>query len=84
MKTNVKFSYLILFCLISSGINAQAFQKGNINFDLGLGLGVYSNNQTTRLAVGSALVEKDTIDGAASTIIPLNFEFLIRLELVLG
>jgi hypothetical protein len=69
---------------MSQNIQAQAFQKGNINFDVGLGFGVYGTAQKQRLSSGTSTVESDTTDGAASRIFDLNFEYGISNKFGIG
>jgi len=85
---------LALTLLSSFNVNAQAFQKGTINSDLGIGLGIYGTSQTstTGLTVdlnGLPLVilpetTRDTTDGAASKIIPISFEYGVSDKIGLG
>jgi hypothetical protein len=101
---NLKKIVLILGVLFmfSTIVNAQAFQKGTINIDLGVGLGIYGTSQTrtyersatidpvlvnTGLISANALNEssvKDTSDGAASTVIPISFEYGISNKIGVG
>ena len=82
----------VLSLLVSVNVNAQAFQKGNINFDLGFGLGIYGTKQTveTKLtgnAFGTPFSQSnvsDTTDGTASTIIPFSFEYGVSDKIGLG
>ena len=66
--------------LMSQNTQAQAFQKGNINFDLGLGIGAYG----TRVTIEVAGVEFSDTDGASSTVIPISFEYGITDKFGLG
>jgi hypothetical protein len=83
---------LALSLLFSVNANGQAFQKGSINLDLGIGLGMYGTKQTvetelTANAFGTPFSQSnvnDTTDGAASTIIPFSFEYGISDKIGLG
>jgi len=75
---------LFIILLNCTEIKAQAFERGNINFDLGLGFGIYGTEQITRLSVDNVSIQKDTNSATASTIIPLNFEFGISNKIGLG
>jgi hypothetical protein len=90
-------SYLIIIgaiFLISQNLQAQAFQKGNVNVDVGLGFGIYGTSQTATTGLtadvnGTSLVilpetTSDTTDGAASTMIPISFEYGISNRIGLG
>lgn len=75
--------------LMSQNTQAQAFQKGNINFDVGLGFGIYGTSQTQTLKVsvaGVPLIDdvSDTTDGAASMIIPISFEYGVTDKIGVG
>ena len=74
---------VILLLLTNNIINAQAFQKGSVNIDFGIGFGLYATSQTSTYQIeadvfGVHYSDKsihDTTDGAASTIIPLSIEY---------
>lgn len=78
----------ILFSLIfitTSFIYAQAFEKGNVNVDLGLNLGFYSTTSTFKVQLpflGATTVSNT--DGAASFIVPIGFEYGISNKVGLG
>lgn len=87
-------AWITLFILLTVfGVNqtkAQAFEKGNINLDLGIGFGGYKT--TTEITTAEVTILGFTIppttikdeDGAASTIIPLTFEYGISDKIGLG
>ena len=75
--------FAIVFALLfisNSSVYAQAFQKGNINLDLGVGFGAYG----TRVVYEAAGLEFSETDGAASTIVPIGFEYGISDRFGLG
>jgi hypothetical protein len=83
------FTIFLSFFIIINNVDAQAFQKGNKNFDLGVGLGIYKT--TTSLTVSfpwfGGTTQSLTVveeDGAASTIIPLTFEYGISNKFGIG
>jgi hypothetical protein len=69
--------YLAVF--FSQQLNAQAFQKGNKNIDVGVGLGIYGTKITVTNTVSFGPFSEDSsytdTDGAASRIIPISFEY---------
>ena len=101
MKKHV-VAILVLSLFFNINVNAQAFQKGSINIDIGIGLAIYGTAQThtfeqtatidpvlvnTGLISADALNSKrtwDTTDGAASTIIPISFEYGVADKIGVG
>ena len=80
---NVAIAISILFIYQDS--NAQAFQKGNKNIDVGVGFGLYAT--TTTLTVQLPFLGSTTIvenDGAASTLIPIEFEYGVSDKIGIG
>lgn len=90
MKKTIFFTLIFAsFFLMNQNIQAQAFQKGNLNFDLGIGFGIYGTSQTQTFKVsvaGAPIIDdkQDTTDGAASMIIPLSFEYGLTDKVGLG
>jgi len=92
----IKISTILLalssLLFFNNNSNAQAFQKGSINIDLGIGFGLYGTSQSSSHGVAatingvpySASSNRDTTDGAASTIIPIAFEYGIADKLGIG
>ncbi|MDB4533512.1 hypothetical protein N9242_01475 [Vicingaceae bacterium] len=78
--------------VLNNNLQAQAFQKGNFNLDIGLGFGVFGTKQTatTKLsfdAFGTPFSQtsvNDTSDGAASFIVPIGFEYGVSNKIGLG
>ncbi|MGE0567371.1 MAG: hypothetical protein AB7O73_05435 [Bacteroidia bacterium] len=81
---NLSFKSILVVLLTISSFNlfSQAFEKGNINFDLGLGFGAYGTKVTYKDTKNN--LEFSQTDGAASTIIPLSFEYGISNKIGLG
>jgi hypothetical protein len=87
---------LALGLLSSVNVSAQAFKKGSLNFDLGIGFGGYGTEQTQTTSISALVsfpgfsfpIESDTTfsttDGAASVIIPFSFEYGISDKIGLG
>jgi len=81
----------ILF-LNNNNVSAQAFQKGTINIDLGIGFGLYGTSQTQTYELnatvgGVPLSQKstnDTTDGALSTVVPISFEYGVTDKIGIG
>jgi hypothetical protein len=83
------FTIVISMLMINNNIKAQAFQKGTINVDIGIGFGIYGTSQTyTRqltatvdpaIGLPSNFLDYkdtgDTTDGAASTVVPISCEY---------
>jgi hypothetical protein len=66
--------------LMSQNIQAQAFQKGNINFDVGLGIGAYG----TKVTFKAAGLEFSETDGASSFVVPISFEYGVTDKVGIG
>jgi hypothetical protein len=88
---------IITILTFNNEVSAQAFQKGTINIDLGIGLGVYGTSQTRTLeqtatvniaSLPSDFLDSkrtwDTTDGTASTVIPLSIEYGISDKIGIG
>lgn len=79
----ILFTFLFATLFFSQEYKAQAFQKGNINVDIGIGLGIYGTTQTIKNEISfkangvsyNQTSVHDTTDGAGSTIIPIAFEY---------
>ena len=98
MKKIATISLAIITILtFNTNVNAQAFQKGTINIDLGIGFGLYGTSQTRtyeRTATvtlagfpSQALDVKstsDTTDGTISTAVPFSFEYGISDKIGIG
>ncbi|OFZ00362.1 MAG: hypothetical protein A3K10_07820 [Bacteroidetes bacterium RIFCSPLOWO2_12_FULL_31_6] len=65
-------------------VNAQAFQKGNKNIDLGLGVGAYGTTTTFTVSFFGIPLSFTENDGAASTMVPISFEYGISNKIGLG
>ena len=88
-----KIIFSVLVIALSSAttksVKAQAFEKGNINIDLGVGFGIYGTKQTQNFKLsiaGTTVLDQtnDTTDGALSFIIPIAFEYGITDKIGLG
>ncbi len=81
---------LIIVSLLFLNLNtsAQAFQKGNVNFDVGIGFGAYGTTQTQTTKLSFGAVSSDTTytdsDGAASMVIPISFEYGVSDKIGIG
>lgn len=76
---------IVLITLFStSNTYAQAFQKGNANIDVGLGFGAYSTTTTFTFDFLGTPVTLSDEDGAASTMVPISFEYGISNKVGLG
>jgi len=82
-KITILFVYT-LSVFFTTNIYAQSFEKGSINFDLGIGIGAYGTKQSLTTTISSVSITKDTTDGAASTIIPISFEYGLGKKIGLG
>ena len=84
------FSVLViaLSTVSTKSVKAQAFEKGNINIDIGVGFGIYGTSQSYKTTIsfaGQSRTEtSDTTDGALSFIIPIGFEYGITDKIGLG
>ena len=90
-----KIIFLIVFvlCVQHNTVQAQAFEKGDVILELGVGFGIYGTQQksTTNLSFTVAgiiplsnLETHDTTDGAASLMIPISFEYAISNKFGIG
>jgi len=94
MKKITSFCLVIIALLFfNNNINAQAFEKGTINIDLGIGFGLYGTSQTNTSKATADIngvtttfhdETRDTTDGAASTVIPLGVEYGISNKIGVG
>ncbi|PCJ25674.1 MAG: hypothetical protein COA97_07285 [Flavobacteriales bacterium] len=75
---------LVAILFLNNNVNAQAFQKGNINIDLGIGFGIYgtTNTWTTTFNGNDTTVSEN--DGAASKVFPIGFEYGISDKIGIG
>ena len=75
----------VTFCLfLSNNTHAQAFQKGNKNFDLGIGFGAYGTTQTVTTTFNGVPIKNSDTDGAASMIVPIKFEYGVGEKVGIG
>lgn len=86
-----KIAQLVLVVILLSGtVFGQAFQKGNVNFDLGIGFGAYSTRSeftTPAINILFITIPPTTVvknDGAASTMVPISFEYGVSNKVGLG
>jgi hypothetical protein len=86
-----KIAQLVLVVILLSGTAfGQAFQKGNVNFDLGIGFGAYSTRSeftTPAINILFITIPPTTVvknDGAASTMVPISFEYGVSNKVGLG
>lgn len=80
MKKSIQLLLTLTFAfLVSYNLKAQAFQEGNKNIDVGIGFAAYGTKITVTNTVSNAAGSSDSsytdTDGAASRIIPINFEY---------
>lgn len=73
---------LSLFTVVN--VNAQAFQKGTKNIDIGIGFAGYGTTQTVTTKFNGANISTSESDGAASTIIPIKFEYGVGEKIGIG
>ena len=77
-----------LALLISNHLNAQAFQQGNKNIDVGIGFGAYGTKIKVTNTVSFGPFSSDSsytdTDGAASTVIPISFEYGLSDKIGIG
>lgn len=78
----IKSVLIISLSVLSLNSFSQAFEKGNINIDLGLGIGAYGTKVTYKDTKNNFEVSKN--DGAASFIVPLSFEYGISNKIGIG
>jgi hypothetical protein len=77
---------------LNTNVNAQAFQKGTINIDLGVGYGLYGTSQSSTYETSYTIngtpttqsSSRDTTDGALSTVIPISFEYGVSNKIGVG
>ncbi len=75
---------LFAFSFIDNNVQAQAFQKGNINVDIGMGFGVYGTSQKSTVVLNGLPITTSESDGAVSTMIPIRFEYGLLDRLGIG
>jgi hypothetical protein len=89
-KTLLFITAIAIGLLTSNNVVAQAFEKGNVNIDVGLGFGAYGTKTTfttPEIDFGFFVLPPQTFtetDGAASTMIPIGFEYGISNKFGLG
>lgn len=84
-----KIIFIVLASLLYSNLTfAQAFEKGSLNFDLGVGFDVFGTKQEiTTTVTGQNFENKeesDTTDGAASFVVPISFEYGVSNKIGVG
>ena len=89
MKNSIQLLLCLAFALlVTDTLNAQAFQKGNKNVDVGIGFGFYGTKikvtNTISNAGGSSDSSYTDTDGAASRVIPIRFEYGLTDKIGLG
>lgn len=77
-----KVLLIIIVVVVSNLSFGQAFEKGNKNFDLNLGIAGYGTKVTFKDA--NSGLELSTTDGAASSVVGLDFEYGISNRFGLG
>lgn len=86
----VFYALFITLFFQTSFVQAQAFQKGNVNLDIGLGFGAYktvSEFTTPEFVFFGFTIPPQTIkneDGAGSFMMPITFEYGISNKVGLG
>jgi hypothetical protein len=83
-KTTTICLTFIIILTFNNEVSAQAFQKGNINIDLGVGFGVYGTSNTWTTTLNGVSETTTESDGAVSTVIPINFEYGVMDKLGIG
>ena len=89
-KILFNFSAALIILLLSTNLNAQAFQKGNANLDVGFGFGAYKTVATYTIpgfTIFNIQFPPTTIvneDGAGSFMMPITFEYGISNKIGLG
>ena len=71
--------------VLSNNVFAQATKPGDINIDIGIGFGLYGTSQSNTYKITADINgvpfsdsnTRDTTDGAASTVIPINIEYVL-------
>ena len=84
MKNKITICLAFVALLLSTNVSAQAFQKGNINLDIGLGLGVYGTTSTFSTTINGLTITNTEKDGTASSVIPIGFEYGISNRFGIG
>lgn len=75
---------LLIIILLSSTAFGQAYEKGNWNIDLDLGVGAYGTQTTSTVSLGALSQTNTETDGAASSIVKLGLEYGISNRVGLG
>ena len=79
MKKIIISSIILSSTIITTNLQAQSFEKGSLNFDLGVSIGAYATSQSytskTTFNGKTETTKSDTTDGASSILIPLSFEY---------
>ncbi|MGB0882061.1 MAG: hypothetical protein ACPGSO_03850 [Vicingaceae bacterium] len=82
---NKKIIIYLVICFFSvASANAQAFQKGTKVISLGIGFAGYGTTQTITTNFNGVSISNSESDGAASTVIPIQFEYGISNKFGLG
>ncbi|MCB0401010.1 MAG: outer membrane beta-barrel protein [Flavobacteriales bacterium] len=85
MKKLLRSAFLLaVVAFMSMDVQAQAFQKGNANIDIGLGFGAYGTRTTFSFDFLGIPITLQETDGAASTMVPLAFEYGISNKFGIG
>tara|TARA_R110001592_G_scaffold37439_3_gene124871 strand:+ start:2522 stop:3199 length:678 start_codon:yes stop_codon:yes gene_type:complete len=80
-----KIAQIVLITIILTNTTfGQAFEKGNWNIDLDLGIGAYGTQTTSTVALGTFSQTNTETDGAASSIVKLDVEYGISNRIGLG
>ena len=85
MITKLRALFLIIF--ISSFTNqlfSQAFEKGNWNIDVDLGVAAYGTKSTSTITIGAFSVTDTDVDGTASSVFRIGGEYGISDRIGLG
>jgi len=97
-KITTIFTIVLSILMINNNSQAQAFKKGTINVDLGIGYGLYrtssshTEERTATVDPSTGLPSnflnynrtRDTTDGALSTVIPLSLEYGLSEKIGVG
>jgi hypothetical protein len=70
--------------LVNENVKAQAFQKGNLNIDLGVGFGVYGGTSKFSIKSDVFSVSLKESAGAISGIFPLGIEYGVGEKIGVG
>jgi len=86
MKKFTSVLTIIVLLLIGNNntVSAQAFQKGNINVDLGIGFGAYGTKSTFTNTFNGVSTSTSETDGAASTLVPVQIEYGVTDRIGIG